>query len=89
MWRRSYTFEVASIGLPSITIANERFEISVCSKLKNLGISIYLGYHKEINFDLLNFNFNIKKMSRNCLNKIKFEGLRNIKKNIDLLINRN
>ena len=82
-------FEAASMGLPSITIANESFEIPVCSKLQNLGVSIYLGHHKEIDFDLLNFNLNIKKMSSNCLNRIKFEGLKNIKKNIDFLINSN
>ncbi len=82
-------FEAATVGLPSIVVANELFEIPVCRKLEKMGISNFLGYHKNISHKKINLDSNVKKMSINCLKNIKFFGLKNIKKNIDILMRKN
>ena len=79
-------FEAASTGLPSIVIASEPFEIPVCKKLEKMGISKFIGYHKKINFEKIDLNLDIKKMSNICINRIKKDGLKIIKKNLDSLL---
>ena len=79
-------FEAASTGLPSIVIASELFEIPVCKKLQKIGISKFIGYRKKINFKKIDLNLDINKMSNICINRIKMNGLKNIKKNIDSLL---
>jgi spore coat polysaccharide biosynthesis predicted glycosyltransferase SpsG len=79
-------FEAASTGLPSIVIASEPFEIPVCKKLQKIGISKFIGYRKKINFKKIDLNLDINKMSNTCINRIKMNGLKNIKKNIDSLL---
>ena len=79
-------FEAASTGLPSIVIASEPFEIPVCKKLEKMGISKFIGYHKKINFEKIDLNLDIKKMSNICINRIKKDGLKIIKKNLASLL---
>ena len=79
-------FEAASTGLPSIVIASEPFEIPVCKKLEKIGISKFIGYRKKINFEKIDLNLDINKMSNICINSIKMNGLKNIKKNIDIIL---
>ena len=76
-------FEAASSGLPSIIIATEKFEIDVGIKLSKLGISSFAGYYKNINYKKINFNLNIKNLSRNCLKTLDTKGLERISKIIN------
>lgn len=80
-------FEAASVGLPSLIIANENFEIPVAKELEKLGISKYLGFHKTVNYQSIDLNCDIKKMSSNAFKKIKLKGLNKVKKNILKLLN--
>ena len=54
---------------------------------EKLGISKYLGFHKTVNYQSIDLNCDIKKMSSNAFKKIKLKGLNKVKKNILKLLN--
>lgn len=73
-------FEAASSGLPAIIIAAEKFEIDVGRELSKLGLSSFAGYYKDLNYKQINFNLDIKNLSKNCLKILDTKGLDRIVK---------
>ena len=60
-------FEANASGLPCLVVANENFEIPNAEFLDNIGSSIYIGYHNDINESIFRdlHSLNIEIMSKN------------------------
>jgi spore coat polysaccharide biosynthesis predicted glycosyltransferase SpsG len=71
-------FEAAAAGLPTLTVANELYEISYCRYLQDIGCSKYSGFRNEANLDILDGDWEIKKMSEIGLNQVNLSGAENI-----------
>jgi len=67
-------FEAAASGLPTIVIANERFEVAVGQALENFGVSRYAGHHDDIDWSLFDIILPIETMSRRGIEKIGLHG---------------
>ena len=67
-------FEAAAAGLPTITIANEEFEIGNAEYLQELGCTIFAGHHNDINFDCFNTDIALAKMSQAGLDNVTTKG---------------
>lgn len=79
-------FEAAASGLPTLTIANESWEIFHCNHLERLGCSVFCGHHNLINFQTLDLDFNIQKLSVNALNFVTPVGVTKFIKELRLLV---
>jgi spore coat polysaccharide biosynthesis predicted glycosyltransferase SpsG len=66
-------FEANASGLPCIVIANELFEIPVGEKLQEMGGSVFLAYHGELQSKIY-FDLPIEKMSRNGMLAVSLTG---------------
>lgn len=64
-------FEAAASGLPTAVIANEIWEQKYAEYLQSYGCSIFLGNHKEINFDKISKVDSLEKMSLSGLDLFK------------------
>ncbi|AQR96982.1 hypothetical protein [Clostridium saccharoperbutylacetonicum] len=74
-------FEATASGLPCILVANELHEIEVCSYLQSIGVGIFAGYYKEIDFDDFSnivYKCEIEILSKQGINKVSTNGLENI-----------
>ena len=80
-------FEANASGLPCLIIANELFEIPNGEFLDSMNASKFLGYHKNINEDILKniFELNIKEMSKQGLLNFKIKAVDIIYKEIKKL----
>lgn len=65
-------FEANASGLPCLIVANEKFEIANGEFLNTLHSSVFLGYHENINENIIK---NIKKLE---INKMSEMGMNNI-----------
>jgi len=77
-------YEANASGLPSLIIANEKFEISSGKYLDSLGSSIFLGFYDNINERVFQnlFSLKIMKMSLLGLNHFNLNAIENIYKEI-------
>jgi spore coat polysaccharide biosynthesis predicted glycosyltransferase SpsG len=71
-------FEANASGLPCLVIANEQFEIPVAVKLQELGGSIFIGHHEDINFSVLSQDIPLEKMSRAGMENITTDGVNHV-----------
>jgi len=67
-------FEAAMLGIPTLVVANEPWEILHAKYLESLGCSIFVGTHYEINLDILDKGIDIECMSRSALNAFFYDG---------------
>jgi len=68
-------FEANASGLPCLVIANEYFEKPVAAKLQELGGSIFIGHHEEINFSVSLQDLPLRRMSKAGMKNITTEGV--------------
>ncbi|MDC0954981.1 glycosyl transferase [Alphaproteobacteria bacterium] len=68
-------FEAAAVGLPTAIIANERWEERYAEYLQEIGCSIFLGNKDFVNFDLINQNLDLVKMSKIAISKFDLTGI--------------
>lgn len=78
-------FEAAAMGLPTITIANEKYEESNARLLERLGCSSYAGYHQELKSEAIGLIPDIQAMSRAGLENIAMDGVRKIAEEVGRL----
>ena len=67
-------FEAAAAGLPSVTVANELWEVAHCRYLQTLGASIFAGTPERIDFGLFDGRLDIEKMSISALQAVDMDG---------------
>lgn len=68
-------FEAAAGGLPSIVIANEKFEVPVGMELQRMGTSIFAGYHRNVDFRSIPLQLPIAQMSDTALALMDLKGV--------------
>ena len=71
-------FEANASGLPCIIVANELHEIEIGIYLEQLGSSVFAGYYENIDEKLFDIDFDIVSMSRQGIENIPTDGVRNI-----------
>jgi len=71
-------FEANASGLPCIIIANELHEIENADFLDNLGTSMFMGYHENINDLAINPDIDILKLSSKGIELFNLNGCENI-----------
>lgn len=67
-------FEAAAAGLPTVTVANEPFEVAHCRHLQVLGCSVFAGTHDEMDLSFLDEPLDIAKMSAAALYAVGTNG---------------
>jgi len=70
--------EANAAGLPCIVIATETWEARTGQVLGQLGGSLYAGRREAINFQVLDSNLDIEKMSRFALQNVPADGARHV-----------
>jgi spore coat polysaccharide biosynthesis predicted glycosyltransferase SpsG len=68
-------FEATAVGLPTVTVANEEWEVAHCLHLQGLGCSIFAGMHKNINWSSLEVSQDLTSMSAKALHAIDTDGI--------------
>ena len=79
-------FEANASGLPCLIAANEIHEIENAMFLNQLGSSVFLGFHDNINESLFTKELDIRKMSEKGLHFIKTTAVQKIYKAIKNVI---
>ena len=67
-------FEAAAIGLPTVIVANEEWEVAHGLHLQSLGCAVYAGPYKSINLSCLEEPLDIAVMSAKALNAVDAHG---------------
>jgi spore coat polysaccharide biosynthesis predicted glycosyltransferase SpsG len=67
-------FEAAAAGLPTITIANEKWEIDHAKYLERVECSVYSGRHNSFDLTEAYQGISIRNMSQNAMNLVKPDG---------------
>ena len=67
-------FEAAAAGLPTITIANEKWEVAHAKHLERIGCSVYSGRHDCFDLTKAYQGVSIRNMSENAMNLVKPDG---------------
>ena len=67
-------FEAAAAGLPTVTVANEPWEVAHCRHLELLGCSLFAGSHEGMDLSVLNVPLDISRMSRAALAAVGIDG---------------
>lgn len=68
-------FEAAALGVPTVIIANEPWEVAHASYLQSLGCSVFAGAHNRINLDVLDKDMDVECMSNSALRAILPDGV--------------
>jgi spore coat polysaccharide biosynthesis predicted glycosyltransferase SpsG len=68
-------FEAAGAGLPTVTIANEKWEVAHCLHLQTLGCSMFAGPYDNIDLNILDEQLDIVKMSAAAFNAVPLNGV--------------
>lgn len=71
-------FEATAVGLPTVTVANEEWEVAHCLHLQGLGCSTFFGTHKNINWSSLEVSQDLTSMSAKALCAIDTDGIRRV-----------
>lgn len=71
-------FEAAAAGLPTVTVANEVWEVAHCLHLQALGCSVFAGPQEKINLSLLERPLDIAKMSMAALHAVDTDGVNRV-----------
>lgn len=71
-------FEAAAAGLPTLTVANETWEVVHCRHLQALGCSVFAGPHENIDFGLWEARPDIATMSAAALQAADAEGVERV-----------
>lgn len=71
-------FEAAALGLPTVTVANEVWEVAHCLHLQALGCSVFAGPHENINLSLLEGPLDVAKMSGVALQAVDTDGVNRV-----------
>jgi spore coat polysaccharide biosynthesis predicted glycosyltransferase SpsG len=80
-------FEAAAAGLPSVTVANESFEVGHCRHLHALGCSVFAGPHDKVDWSLMETSLNISAMSQAALDAVNAEGAKRVCNELMNLLN--
>lgn len=80
-------FEAAAAGLPTVTVANEEWEVAHCLHLQTLGCSVFAGPHENINLSLLEGSLDIAKMSVAALHAVDTDGINRVCSKLMSLLN--
>ncbi len=80
-------FEAAASGLPSVTVANEPWEVAHCRHLELLGCSVFAGPHDEMDLSLLDTPLDIERMSQAALAGVGIDGAVRVCRELMLLSN--
>lgn len=67
-------FEAAAAGLPTVTVANEAWEVAHCHYLQTLGCSIFAGPQNEMDLRVLDVPLDITRMSQAALDGVCIDG---------------
>ncbi|MFZ5862541.1 MAG: glycosyl transferase [Nitrospirota bacterium] len=67
-------FEAAASGLPTVTIANESFEVPHCRYLQEAGCSLFAGPHDAVDLDVMKRALDIPRMSQVALATVAPDG---------------
>jgi spore coat polysaccharide biosynthesis predicted glycosyltransferase SpsG len=67
-------FEAAAAGLPTITFASEKWEVSHCLYLQEIGCSIFGGEHSDMQANILSEPLDIESMSVAALRSVDVKG---------------
>ncbi len=78
-------FEAAAAGLPTVTVANEPWEVAHCRHLELMGCSLFAGPCDEMDLNVLNVPLDIGKMSRAALDGVDTGGAERVRHAIMLL----
>jgi spore coat polysaccharide biosynthesis predicted glycosyltransferase SpsG len=81
-------FEAAAAGLPTVTIANEVWEVAHCLHLQAFGCSVFAGSHKNIDLTLLEVPLDIEKMSLAALHAVDINGVNQVCHEMMTLVDR-
>lgn len=68
-------FEAAATGLPTVTVANEAWEVAHCLYLQAAGCTVFAGPYENINLSLLERPLDIAKMSKAALITVDVDGI--------------
>lgn len=71
-------FEAVAAGLPTVTIANEKWEVAHCLYLQKQGCSVFAGPHENIDLSLLDEPLDIAKMSKAALIAVDADGVNRV-----------
>jgi len=71
-------FEATASGLPCVVIANELFEIPVGKALRDLGCSVYSGYHEALCSPLFHPGLSLEQMSCTGIQRIGLQGTQRV-----------
>lgn len=80
-------FEAAAAGLPTVTVANEPWEVAHCRHLQVLGCSVFAGPHDEMDLSLLDTQLDIARMSQAALDGVGIDGAVRVCRELMLLSN--
>ena len=80
-------FEAAAAGLPTVTVANEPWEVAHCRHLQAIGCSVFAGSHDEMDLSLLNTPLDIARMSQAALYGVGIDGVVRVCHELMLLSN--
>jgi spore coat polysaccharide biosynthesis predicted glycosyltransferase SpsG len=71
-------FEAAVMGVPTVIIANERWEVAHAQYLQSLGCSVFAGAYDQINLDLLDNDIDFENMSNAALTAFPPDGAKKV-----------
>lgn len=71
-------FEAAAAGLPTVTVANEKWEMAHCRHLQTLGCSVFAGSHENVNLSVLEESMDVAKMSVAALSAVDTDGVERV-----------
>lgn len=80
-------FEAAAAGLPTLTVANEPWEVAHCRHLQAIGCSVFAGRHDEMDLRLLDTPLDIAGMSQAALYGVGIDGVVRVCRELMLLSN--
>jgi spore coat polysaccharide biosynthesis predicted glycosyltransferase SpsG len=81
-------FEAAAAGLPTVTVANEVWEVAHCLHLQALGCSLFAGPHKNIDLSMLEEPLDIANMSVAALHAVDTNGVNQVCHEMMTLVDR-
>jgi spore coat polysaccharide biosynthesis predicted glycosyltransferase SpsG len=80
-------FEAAAGGLPTVIVANEKWEMAHCLHLQTLGCSVFAGEHENIRLSVLEKPLDIAKMSTAALHAVDADGVNRVCSEMMSLLN--
>jgi spore coat polysaccharide biosynthesis predicted glycosyltransferase SpsG len=78
-------FEAAAAGLPTVTVANEKWEVAHCLYLQSLGCSVFAGPQESVDLGLLESPLDIARMSAAALQAVDTDGIHRVCYELSLL----